>query len=226
MTEAGKQAQKGAAGGTVVITEEQTAGRGRMNRAWLTPGGNIALSVILYPDLAFLPSLIMVASLAVVGAIEGVTGLKPGIKWPNDVLIKGKKVCGILIENNVQGGVVNYTIIGIGINVSLIPADFPEIQPMATGLADELGREVSRQAVVRRLLVEMDSLYLSVVAGGSIYEPWRDNMITLGKQVRVTEGKTVSEGVAESVAPDGSLLLRGGDGKLTRIVAGDVTLRE
>ena len=226
MTVAGEQARKGAAEGTVVLAEEQTAGRGRMNRAWLAPGGNIALSLILYPDLSSLPSLIMVASLAVVGGIAAATGLKPRIKWPNDVLINGKKVCGILIENSLQGEAVNYTIIGIGINVNLRPADFPEIQPMATSLADELGREVSRLEVVRSLLVEMDRLYLSVVSGGSVYELWRDNMITLGRQVRVTEGETLYQGVAESVAPDGSLLLRGGDGKLTRIVVGDVTLRD
>lgn len=226
MTEAGEQARKGAAEGTVVLAGEQTAGRGRMNRAWLAPGGNIALSLILYPDLSSLPSLIMVASLAVVGAIEAATGLKPGIKWPNDVLISGKKVCGILIENSLQGEAVNYSIIGIGIDVNLRLADFPEIQPVATSLADELGREVSRLEVVRSLLVEMDSLYLSVVSGGSVYEPWRDNMITLGRRVRVTEGETLYEGVAESVAPDGSLLLRETDGKLTRVVAGDVTLME
>ncbi|MEE8419093.1 MAG: biotin--[acetyl-CoA-carboxylase] ligase, partial [Dehalococcoidales bacterium] len=105
-------------------------------------------------------------------------------------------------------------------------ADFPEIQSTATSLADELGGEVSRLEVVRSLLVEMDGLYLSAASGGFIYEQWRDKMITLGRQVRVTEGGTSYEGVAESVATDGSLLLRAGDGKLTRIVAGDVTLSD
>ncbi len=219
-----KEAQKGAGEGTVVIADEQTGGRGRLKRVWLTPKRNIALSVILYPALSCLPSLIMLASLAVVHGIESATGLKSQVKWPNDVLINGKKVCGILIESDVQGSTVNYTIIGIGINVSLRLADFPEIQPIATSLSSELGREVSRLSIIRHLLVEMERLYLTLSSGGSIYEEWRDSLVTLGKKVRVAAGETIYEGVAESVARDGSLLLRGFDGNLTRIVAGDVSL--
>ncbi len=218
-----QEAQQGAAEGTVIITDEQVGGRGRLKRAWLSPRGNIALSVILYPSLSYLPSLIMLASLAAVHSIEAATGLKSQIKWPNDVLINGRKVCGILIESDVQGNIVNYTIIGIGINVNLRLNDFPEIQSIATSLSDEMGGDVSRVSVIRCLLVEIEKLYL---AGGSIYEEWRDNLVTLGKRVRATTGGAIYEGVAESVARDGSLLLRGFDGSPTRIVAGDVTLRE
>ncbi len=217
-----REAQRGVPEGTVVIAERQTAGRGRMERVWHSPRGNIAISLILHPDLLFLPSLIMLASLAVSHSIQVVTGIKTQIKWPNDVLINGKKVCGILIESDLQGSKVNYSIIGIGINVNINLADFPEIQSIATSLSSELGREVSRLALIRSLLVEMEKLYLS----GSIFEEWRDNLITLGKRVRATSGETVSEGIAESVNRDGSLLLRGADGSITRIVAGDVTLRE
>ena len=124
-----QEAQQGTAEGTVIVADEQTAGRGRIKRAWLTPKGNIAVSVILYPSIASLPYLIMVASLAVVHSIEAVTGLKSQLKWPNDVLIKGKKVCGILIESKVRGDIVDYAIIGIGINVNLRLADFPAISP-------------------------------------------------------------------------------------------------
>ncbi len=220
-----RAAQKGVAEGMVVVADEQTAGRGRLKRAWLSPRGSVALSVVLRPRLVDLPSIIMLASLAVVHTVEKVTGLKPVIKWPNDVLINGRKVCGILIESDVQGDTV-YTIIGIGINVNLRLADFPDIQQIATSLSDELGKEVSRLSVVRQLLVEMENLYLTLLAGGSIYEGWRDALVTLGKRVRVRASETVYEGVAESVARDGSLLLRGSDGKLTKVVAGDVTLRE
>lgn len=216
---------QGAEEGTVVIAEEQTAGKGRLKRTWLAPRGNIALSVILHPALANLPSLIMLASLAVVHSIESVTGLKAQIKWPNDVLINGKKVCGILIENEIQGKTVA-AIIGIGIDVNLRLADYPEIQSIATSLSDELGTEVSRLELIRSLLAEMENLYLALSAGGSLYEEWRDSLITLGKKVRVTGVDAVYEGTAESVDRDGSLLIRGTDGKLTRIVAGDVTLRE
>ena len=219
-------ARRGAAEGTVILADEQTAGKGRLERVWLSPRGNIALSVILYPSLSYLPSLIMLASLAVVHSIEAATGLKSQIKWPNDVLIDGRKVCGILIESNVQGSTVKYAIIGIGINVNLRLADFPEILPIATSLSDELGRTVSRLSVIRCLLVEIERLYLALSAGGSIYQEWRDSLVTLGREVRVKTGEAIYEGVAESVARDGSLLLRSSDGSLTKIVAGDVTLRD
>jgi len=153
-------------------------------------------------------------------------GLKPQIKWPNDILINGKKVCGILIENDVQGNTVNYNITGIGINTNLRLADFPEIQTTATSLSDELGREISRLNVVLHLLGEIERYYLALSAGESIYEEWRDRLVTLGKKVRVTAGETTYEGIAESAERDGSLLLRSTDGSLTRIVAGDVTLHE
>ena len=226
MATARQVARQGAAEGTVIIADEQTAGRGRLKRAWLTPRGNIALSVILSPSLPILPSLIMLASLAVVRSIVSVTGLKPQIKWPNDVLLNGKKVSGILIENDFLGDKVAYSIIGIGIDVNLKLADFPEIQPIATSLSDESGKEVSRLKLIRYLLVEMENLYLGLSAGGSLYEEWRDNLVTLGKIVRATTDDAVYDGMAESVDRDGSLLLRRRDGTSVKIVAGDVTLRE
>jgi len=219
-------ARRGAAEGTVIVADEQTAGKGRLKRIWLSPKGNIALSVILYPDVAYLPSLIMIASLAVVHCIEAVTGLKSQIKWPNDVLINGRKVCGILIESDVKGNMVDYAIIGIGINVDLRLSDFPDILSTATSLSHELGREVSRLDVIRQLLVEIERLYLTLQTGGSIYEEWRDSLVMFGRRVRVKLGRTIYEGVAESVTTDGSLLLRHSDGSLTKIVGGDVTLRE
>ena len=225
MEVAKQEVQQGATEGTVVIADEQTAGKGRLKRVWLSPKGNIALSIILHPSVAHLPSLIMLASLAVIHSIEAVTGLKSQIKWPNDVLINGRKVCGILIESEVQGNIVNYAIIGIGINVNLRLTDFPEIRLTATSLSDELGKSVACLSVVRYLLVDMERLYLALQAGESIYEEWRDSLVTLGRMVRVESGETTYEGVAESVAKDGSLLLRHSDGSLAKIVTGDATLR-
>lgn len=216
--------QQGAEEGTVVIADEQTAGKGRLKRVWLSPKGSVSLSIILYPSVVYLSSLIMVASLAVVHSIGAVTGLKSQLKWPNDVLVSGRKVSGILIENSVRGDIVKYAIIGIGVNVNLRLSDFPEILPAATSLSDELGRDVSRLELVRHLLVEMEKLYLALPAGESVYQEWRDNLVTLGKRVHIKSGKTDYEGIAESVASDGSLLLRHPDGNLTKIVAGDVTL--
>lgn len=224
MEVAKREARLRAAEGTVVIVGEQTAGRGRIGRFWRSPKGSIALSIILYPSLVYLPSLVMLASLAVVHTIEAVTGLKAQVKWPNDVLVNGRKVCGILIESDVLGDTVVYAIIGIGVNVNLRTSDFPEISQFATSLSDELGRGVSLLSLIRRLLVEVEGLYLTLLAGGSIYEEWRDNLVTLGRKVKVESGKIRCEGIAESVARDGSLLLRQANGSLTKIVAGDVTL--
>jgi len=226
MDVARQEAQKGAVEGTVIIADEQIAGKGRIKRIWLSPPGNVALSIILYPDVLYLPYLIMLASLAVVHSIEAVTSLKSQIKWPNDVLISGKKVCGILTESDVRGETVAYVIIGIGINISMRPADFPEILPATTSLVHELGRDVSRVDMIRCLLSEVERLYLTLPVGDTVYEEWRDRLITLGKRVKVKSGKTMLEGIAESVARDGSLLLRHSDGSSTKIVAGDVTLRD
>jgi len=226
MVVAKREAQRGAAEGTVIIAGEQTLGKGRMKRTWVSPRGNIALSIILYPGVVYLPSLIMVASLAVACSIEAVTGLKSQIKWPNDVLIDGKKVCGILIENGVMGNKVDYAIIGVGLNVNLKVSHFPEILPFATSLSDELGKSVSLLEVTRRLLAEMERLYLTLPTEESVYQEWRESLVTLGKKVRVRWGDTTYDGIAESVARDGSLLLRHSDGNLTKIVAGDVTLRD
>ena len=226
MEVAKREARQGAAEGTVVIAGEQTAGRGRKNRAWLSPRGSIALSIILYPSVVYLPYLIMLASLAVVHSIEAVTGLQPQVKWPNDVLVNGKKVCGILVENRVRRNIVDYAIIGIGVNVNLRLSRFPEILPTATSLSDELGRDISQLDLIRRLLVEIERLYLALPAGESIYQEWRHSLVTLGKKVQVRSGKTIYEGIAESIDRDGSLLLRHLDGSLTKIVAGDVTLRD
>jgi len=226
MDVAKREAQQGAVEGTVVVAGEQTLGRGRIKRAWLSPEGSISLSIILYPGVLYLPSLIMLASLAVVHSVEKVAGLKSQVKWPNDVLINGRKVSGVLVESEVRGDMVNYAIIGIGINVNLRVSDFPEISSTATSLSDELGRDVSRLDVIRCLLVEVERLSLTLQAGGSIYEEWRDSLVTLGRRVHVKSGETTYEGIAESVARDGSLLLRHSDGNLTKIVAGDVTLRD
>ena len=167
----------------------------------------------------------MIASLAVIRAIKKITDIEAEIKWPNDVLIRGKKVCGILIESELKGNRVGYAIISIGMNVNMKVASFPEIAEIATSLADELGRYVSRRDVVRYLLTDLERLYLNLPDGEKIYEEWRDRLVTLGKRVIVSSGTSVMEGVAGSVDRDGALWLRRANGSSTRIVAGDVTLR-
>jgi BirA family biotin operon repressor/biotin-[acetyl-CoA-carboxylase] ligase len=215
---------KGAAEGTVVIADTQIAGRGRLARTWLSPEGSLAMSVILKPALKNLPQLVMIASLAVVRAIKQITGHETQIKWPNDVMLKGKKVCGILIENEVKGGKVNFAVIGIGINVNFNPPDFPEIAGIATSLSHEVGTEISIAELAGTLLFELERLYLEAQAGAAVHREWQENMETLGKRIKVNTGKTVEQGQAETVTENGNLLLRRADGSLVEIVAGDVTV--
>jgi len=220
-----KEMQHGAANGTVVLAGEQTAGRGRLGRSWLSPRGNLALSIILYPQEQYLSSLVMVASLAAAQSIESHSGLNVDIKWPNDILIRGKKVCGIMIESGLAATSRCYAILGLGLNVNMRLADYSEIAATATSLSDETGKEVSRLALVRELLTQLERWYEALLCGESVYVSWRQRVITLGKAVRVQAGEMSFEGVAESVGTDGSLLLRLADGKLVAVPAGDVTLR-
>jgi BirA family biotin operon repressor/biotin-[acetyl-CoA-carboxylase] ligase len=211
--------------GTAVIAERQTSGRGRLKREWVSPEGNIAVTVVLYPDRKNLYFLTMLAALAVQRGIEKTTGVKCQLKWPNDVLVNGKKVCGILLESKASVESVDYALVGIGINVNMKIADHPEIAAIATSLALETGSKVSRTELLRNLFIEMEKLYLRLRAGESILAEWRDQLVTLGKKVFVRSGDEAFEGTAESVADDGSLLLRCADGKLLKFNAGDVTLK-
>ena len=221
-----REALKDTIEGTVVITSEQTSGRGRLERSWQSPPGSISLSVILYPEIDYLNRLIMVASLAVVNTIMDITGIQARIKWPNDVLINGKKVCGILVESEIKEEDIDFAIIGIGINVNLKAGRLEKIVLPATSLSDELGKEVSRLKVARRLLLEIEKLYLEIRKDNNdVFRQWRNNLETLEQKVEVRCGDKVYKGIAEEVAEDGSLCLRLTDGSIKKITAGDVTLQ-
>ncbi len=217
-----REAQWGAPAGTVVITDSQTAGKGRLKRSWLSPQGGLALSVILRPNLEYLPYMIMIASLAATYAIEKVTGLKPQIKWPNDVLINQKKVGGILIENDIRKNNLASTVIGIGINVNIRMSDFPDIAGFATSLSDQVKKAVSRLEITRQLLIEMEKLYRRLPEGDAIFSDWKNHLVTLGQVVQVTLGDSVYSGIADSVTEDGNLILRDVYGNLITVSAGDV----
>ncbi len=210
--------------GTVVVTSEQKAGRGRLRRTWISPPGVVAMSVILRPTLSILPQLIMIASLAVVGAIKENLRLNTRVKWPNDVLINGKKVCGILIESEVKGSMVNFSSIGIGINVDFDPSKYPDIMQAATSLSHECGHDLNKDDVVCAVLQKFDELYLRVTSGGSVYEDWRDAMGVVGQWIRVKAGEAVIEGSVEAVTEGGNLILRRADGSSYEVVVGDVTV--
>jgi BirA family biotin operon repressor/biotin-[acetyl-CoA-carboxylase] ligase len=219
-------AQAGAPEGTVVLAGRQTGGRGRLGRSFISPRGGLYFTIVLRPPLEHLRPLPIISALAVARGLEQVTGLSTALKWPNDVLVRGRKICGILMESELTGQAVNYVLLGIGINVNADMSAYPEIAAIATSAAAEAGREVSREALAAAVLNELERLYLASRAGQRVQDEWRARLDTLGRQVRVTCGQAVEEGLAEDVDSDGSLILRRPDGSRVAIAAGDVTLRQ
>ena len=229
---AAELARAGEPEGLVVIAETQTQGRGRKGRGWVSPpGAGIYLSVILKPGLK--PSQIiqipLVAGVAAARAIRAESGLAPDIKWPNDILIGGKKVAGILTEMSCELDRVNHVILGIGINVNTRKSDLPEpVRDSATSLCAECGRNLSRVALVQRFLTELEAVYGSYLADGfeSIRQEWKSFSSTIGSQVEITDGAESLTGEALDIDADGFLLLKTASGRTERIVAGDVSLRK
>jgi len=221
-------AAQGAPEGTLVITDEQTAGRGRLGRKWLAPPGtSLLLSLLFRPDLAPYQAqrLTMICSLAIANAIEGLTGLPVELKWPNDIFIRGKKAGGILTESGTTGGRLDYVVVGMGLNVNLAVSTLPELRGVATSLSQELGHEVARLELLWKILEGIEIRYKSLRRGESPHEEWAAHLINLGREVQVTTSDEVLAGLAEGVDADGALILRTPDGQRKRILAGDVTLR-
>ncbi len=224
MDEARDLAEGGAAEGVVVATEEQSAGRGRFNRAWVSPRGqNLHLTALLRPTAAQLPFVNMAATLATAHAASRYCDSQAAVKWPNDVRIGGRKIAGILIETAASGQGLAYALVGIGVNVNFDPADHPEIADLATSIRRETGRPADRSAVLETLLARFDDLYAEVRRGESLTERWAATLETLGRRVRLDwQGREV-EGLAESVDDRGNLVLRLADGSAFTAVAGEVT---
>ena len=228
MEVAHRDAKAGVPEGAVVVAEEQTAGRGRMERSWVSPPGvNLYFTVVLRPALAQLRHLAVITPLAVCHAVEETTGLLPRIKWPNDVLIDGKKVCGVLPQSELKGDDLLFALIGVGINVNVDVTAYPEIRDIATSLRAELGREVSREALLAATLNHLETLYRALRRGEVVSTGWKQRLETLGKPTRVrTAGGGIEEGVAVDADSDGALILRRDDGSHVRVEAGEVTPRE
>lgn len=223
----------GAPEATLVIADEQTAGRGRLGRAWWSPpGAAIAMSLLLHPQ--FPPSLAyrltMLAGLVAVQATEQVTGLHVSLKWPNDVVVAGPsagvlKLGGILTETAISGESIEIAVVGIGLNVNVDCASRPDL-PEATSLMKELGRSVDRLALVRALVERFADGYLKMAQDEWLYAEWSARLVTLGRQVVVHRGDETMTGWAEGVDTSGALLVRADDGRLHRVDAADVTLRD
>jgi BirA family biotin operon repressor/biotin-[acetyl-CoA-carboxylase] ligase len=228
MDEARQLAEGGAAEGTVVVADVQTAGRGRLQRAWWAPAGSsLLLTIVLRPDLEprRAQRLTMACSLAVCDAIAQVCGLEGQIKWPNDVLICGRKVCGILTELELVGMRLAYALVGIGLNANVDLSVAPPLMVPATSLLTEAGHPVSRLDLLVALLTSIERRYIDLCRGVPIHVEWADRMATLGQHVQANGGSESWIGVASGVDEDGALLLLLDDGTTRRLLAGDVTLR-
>ena len=221
--------QQGCAHGTVVLAEEQTAGRGRRGRAWLNaPGQDICMSAVLRPRLEaqHAPRFTLSTALGIY-RVAAALGLVPSIKWPNDVLVAGKKLCGILLEMEGNMDSLESIIVGLGLNVNT--DKFPqELASIATSLGKELNRTLSRREVLSSLLNELEPLYDACeddAAFTDVLNTYKTACGTLGQAVDVTGVRETLSGIAEDIDEAGRLLLRTPDGVLHTISAGDVSLR-
>ncbi|MBQ7486362.1 MAG: biotin--[Clostridia bacterium] len=221
-----KLASEGAEHGTLVLADEQTGGRGRRGRGWLTPKGtSIAMSLLLRPDMhpSRVPILSLGTSVAIAKGINAVTGLPVRIKWPNDIICNGKKLCGILLEMDANEEHVEYVVAGAGINVHL--TEIPEeIQATATSLDIECGRPVSRIEIIRAVLRAAEETE-QMIREGRLMETYLALSATLGRPVSVQGVRESFTGIAESIREDGTLAVRTDAGELREVMAGDVSVR-
>ncbi len=227
-----KLARDGVKEGVVVFAESQTKGRGRLGRKWISPARKgLWFSILLRPDLRpqEATQLTVASATALRRAIESETGLQPEIKWPNDILIGGKKVAGILTELSAELDKVRYIILGIGIDVNLDAGEFPaELKKIATSLKIESGEAVSRAELATTILLELDKDYSRICSGkfAAVADEWESGCATIGRNVTVHIGDRKIRGRAESLDDDGALLVRTEHGHLERVIGGDVTLEK
>ena len=232
MDDARRAADAGAEEGTVVLAEEQTAGRGTQGRKWVSPAGqNLYFTIVLRPRAEQERRLSMIAPLAIANAVEQVLGLYPRIKWPNDLHLRGKKFAGILVENEWVGDRPLYALVGIGLNVNFDPAlHASEIDRSATSLALERGRPTLREPLLAAILTSFERAY-DAPSHPALLNGWRSRLETLGHAVTITNAigtdgaGQVTEGMAEDVTEEGGLVVRLTDGTQRVVHAGEVSLR-
>ncbi len=223
-------AGNGADEGTIVLAEEQTGGRGRLARKWFSPKyTTISMSMLIRPDLPLsrAPQFTLIAAVAVALAIEEVTGLTPEIKWPNDLLLNGKKVTGILTELQAEANQIRSMIVGIGINVNQKEKDIdPEIKQPATSLLIESAKSVSRDRLIAIILQNFEKFYDLYIREG--FRPikiiWESYSISIGKTVKAKTSKGEIVGKALGITEEGVLQLEDSDGKIHFIYSADIEI--
>jgi BirA family biotin operon repressor/biotin-[acetyl-CoA-carboxylase] ligase len=213
--------------GTLIIAERQSAGKGRLGREWFSPVGGIWFSIILYPQLSpsYISRITLMTAVAVVKAIKICTQIKSQIKWPNDILINEKKVCGILTEMSAELDIINWVVVGIGINVNIDHREFPEdIQKNTISLKETSGKEISRVKLAQTFLQEFEKYY-EILKGrefSSILKEWKLYSHTLGKKIKVDMGEKIITGEAMDINESGALILKKEDGELLEIISGTI----
>lgn len=217
---------KGAEEGTLVLAETQSHGRGRMGRPWVSPKyKGIYLSLILRPQIPpqQLSILTLLAAVSAVETVNEVFGQEAKIKWPNDILLNGKKLGGILTEINAEVDQMRFVVIGIGININ---NDKKSLLPQATSLKEERGESFNRISLLQKILKSIEDNYESFKTKGNdfIIDKWRASNVTLGKRVKVNLHHVLLEGQAVGIDSDGALLLRKDSGITQRVTSGDITL--
>lgn len=228
--DAKRMAENGAGSGTLVVTDCQETGKGRRGRSWVSPSGvNIYFTLLLRPD--FAPDkasmLTLVMALSVAQAIEKQTGRKAGIKWPNDIVMEGKKVCGILTEMTLEEAEIQSVVIGTGINVG--QTEFPEeISQRATSLFLVCGKNISRSALIAETMSCFERNYAAFEKNlnlSALKETYEGYLLNLGKEVRVLDPAGEYDGRAKGINENGELLVELADGSINRVYAGEVSVR-
>lgn len=224
-------ASKGAPEGTIVIAEQQNNGKGRLGRVWHSPKGTgIWMSLIVRPSIPLpkAPQLTLLTAVALARAIEKHIGISVQIKWPNDLLFAGKKFCGILTELNAESDRINYLVIGIGINVNSVAADFSaDLREIATSLRIASGKQIKRAALLQAFCEEFEAQYLHYLAHGFAHtkKEWEARSISLGRMVTVRTIHTMIEGTSIGLDPEGVLMIEDGSGVLHKVYSADIEYR-
>ena len=223
-------AEQGAPHSTVVVAESQTAGRGRLGRSFHSPAGaGLYLSMILRPNCQAkaLMHLTCAAAVAACDAIESVTGIRPGIKWTNDLVYGRRKLGGILTELGFAGDRVDYAIVGIGINCNLALEDFPvELQDMATSLSAVINQPVSLTSLEKALIGALEEMSQTLLnKKNSIMDRYRADCITLGQEIAIVQADSLRHATAEGIDTEGGLIARMPDGSLETVSFGEVSVR-
>ena len=219
--------EEGVNEGTIIIAERQSAGKGRLGRKWFSPEGGIWLSIILYPRLSpsYIPRMTLMTAVAVVNSLKKYTDIKTQIKWPNDILINEKKFCGILTEMSAELDLINWVVVGIGINANINQVEFPEdIKYNSVSLKEILGKKISRVRLIQIFLEEFEKYYerLKRKEFSSVLKEWKLFSHTLGKKIKVNIGEKVVTGEAIDINEKGALILKKKDGELIEIISGTI----